>query len=137
MQKTEGQINEAAKHSGVHRTTLYRLDSKILLYLQAAERIEVSMTSRLVLNRYQILKLLGEGGMGRVYLVRDLWKKPEEKPLPLALKFLPRQATAGEIASFKQEFEVLRQLNHPHLAQVYDFGFDAERNQHFFHFRIF
>lgn len=73
----------------------------------------------LVNHRYEVLRKLGEGGMGRVYLVADRLEEGRE----LALKTL--KADVGEPAYyefFAHEFEALTKLKHPNLAEVYDFG---------------
>lgn len=68
---------------------------------------------------YKILKLLGRGGMGTVYLAED--KKLKR---PVALKILPRQFTNNEehINLFKQEARAASQFSHPNIAHIYEFG---------------
>src|SRR3990172_2819013 len=61
-------------------------------------------------RRYRILRLLGEGGMGRVYLVADLLRGEQL----VALKTLRRGIlpdSAGE--RFKEEFRAMARLGHP------------------------
>ena len=70
-----------------------------------------------VYNRYQILKKLGEGGMGVVYLVRDTFVGENEESSQIALKFLPEGAEQKSIEAFKREFSVLTKLSHPHIAR--------------------
>jgi predicted Ser/Thr protein kinase len=68
------------------------------------------------IGSYQILSLLGEGGMGEVYRARDSKLKRE-----VALKLLP-DAFANDperMARFQREAEVLASLNHPNIAQIY------------------
>ncbi|MHC4598508.1 MAG: serine/threonine-protein kinase, partial [Planctomycetota bacterium] len=89
----------------------------------------VEPLSGLIVNRYRIEKELGTGGMGEVYLVRDLL----EGEAPKALKTLPEELSDSEtLERFKIEFETLAKLNHPNLEKVYDFEYDGERNLHFF-----
>ncbi|MFO1463582.1 MAG: protein kinase [bacterium] len=74
---------------------------------------------------------IGEGSFGEVYLAMDpaLGRK-------VAVKFLRLDSSnphfANAVALFKREFELLRELKHPHLAAVHDFGLDPQRNQYFF-----
>ncbi len=70
-------------------------------------------------NRYRIVKFLGEGGMGKVYLVEDELKENRR----LALKTIRASATGGDlIRHLKNEFQLLTRLRHPNLCEVYDFG---------------
>jgi Tol biopolymer transport system component/predicted Ser/Thr protein kinase len=72
------------------------------------------------LGSYQIVALLGAGGMGQVYRAKDSNLKRE-----VALKVLPADVAADpeRLARFQREAEVLASLNHPNIAQVY--GIDA------------
>ena len=68
--------------------------------------------------RYQIIRELGSGGMGKVYLVNDR-TRPEQE---FALKALSlKDPDEHFLECFKAEFEILSNLDHPHLAKVYDF----------------
>lgn len=75
-------------------------------------------------SRYEIVSLLGRGGMGAVYRVRDLVRDRQ-----LALKQLlvghAAQVANDVTARFEREFRVLRELAHPRIIQVYDYGLDA------------
>ena len=83
----------------------------------------------LINNRYHIIKELGRGGMGGVYLVEDILKDKRK----IALKrILPERDDIGFIEYFKHEFEALTRLNHPNIARVYDFGAEEEEGKYFF-----
>jgi len=73
------------------------------------------MTDRTILH-YTILKKLGEGGMGVVYLAYDT--KLERK---VAIKFLPSQEsiTQDDRERFKTEARAAAALNHPNIAHIY------------------
>ena len=68
------------------------------------------------LGAYEIVALLGVGGMGEVYRATDTNLKRA-----VAIKVLPASvATDPErLARFQREAEVLAALNHPHIAQIY------------------
>ena len=68
------------------------------------------------IGSYQILSLLGEGGMGAVYRAHDTKLKRD-----VAVKILPEAFThdPGRMARFQREAEVLASLNHPNIAQIY------------------
>jgi hypothetical protein len=70
-------------------------------------------------TRYRIVALLGRGGMGEVYRADDL-----ELGQSVALKFLPPGVAADprELARFRNEVRVARQIAHPNVCRVYDIG---------------
>jgi len=72
-----------------------------------------------LVGRYQILGLLGRGGMGEVYRAEDL-----SLGQPVALKFLPDDvaADADRLARFRTEVSIARQVSHPNVCRVYDIG---------------
>jgi serine/threonine-protein kinase len=84
----------------------------------------------MVAGRYQIIGLLGKGGMGEVYRANDLTLDQ-----PVALKFLPESMArdAGMLARFHNEVRIARQVSHPNVCRVYDLG---EVNGHIFRWSI-
>lgn len=68
------------------------------------------------LGAYEILALLGAGGMGEVYRARDT-----RLNRLVAIKVLPEAfaADADRLARFTREAQTLAALNHPHIAQIY------------------
>lgn len=82
--------------------------------LENADSGPVTVGKRI--GSYEILGLLGAGGMGEVYRARDTRLKRE-----VALKVVP-QALANDperMARFQREAEVLAAINHPNIAHVY------------------
>jgi non-specific serine/threonine protein kinase len=73
------------------------------------------MTGKTILH-YKILKKLGEGGMGVVYLAEDTKLKRQ-----VAIKFLPRHVSANEEEQrrFEREAQAAAALNHPNITQIY------------------
>jgi len=70
-------------------------------------------------NRYRILRKLGQGGMGSVFLVEDTLENNKK----IALKTIQaEQQKLPALEKFKNEFKSLTELHHPNLAEVYDFG---------------
>jgi tetratricopeptide (TPR) repeat protein len=70
-------------------------------------------------NRYEVLNLVGEGGMGAVYKVRD-----RELDRFVALKVIrPELAVHPEILQrFKQELILARQVTHKNVIRIFDLG---------------
>ncbi|MCQ4164121.1 serine/threonine-protein kinase [Tahibacter harae] len=62
---------------------------------------------------YQILGLLGEGAMGRVYRARE-----SQPPREVALKVMHALGRSA-LARFRREVELLAQLEHPGIARLY------------------
>src|SRR5262249_35939008 len=75
---------------------------------------------------YQVLSLLGAGGMGEVYRARDT-----KLGRDVALKILPGSFTHDpeRVARFQREAHVLAALNHPHIGAIY--GLDEAHGQQF------
>src|SRR5215472_101529 len=70
-------------------------------------------------GRYEIIEMLGEGGMGTVYRARD-----NEVDRIIALKVIrPDLAANPEILRrFKQELVLARQITHKNVIRIYDLG---------------
>jgi len=73
-------------------------------------------------NRYEIVQLLGEGGMGAVYSALD-----RELDRHVALKLIKPQLASNPaiLARFKQELLLSRQVTHRNVVRIYDLG-DAD-----------
>ena len=71
------------------------------------------------LDSYEVLGLLGAGGMGEVYRARDPVLKRE-----VAIKVLPSFVSQDpdRLRRFEQEAQAAAALNHPNILAVYQFG---------------
>jgi serine/threonine protein kinase/tetratricopeptide (TPR) repeat protein len=66
---------------------------------------------------FEIVKIIGRGGMGVVYLARDIKLKRS-----VAIKSIPAVLASSSIARkrFRREAELLASLNHPNIAVIHD-----------------
>lgn len=73
------------------------------------------------LGQHKILRELGAGGMGKVYVAFDVKTERE-----VALKVLPPElaATPERLARFRSEAKILAKLKNPHIVTVYQVGSD-------------
>ncbi|MBI1249403.1 protein kinase [bacterium] len=69
--------------------------------------------------RYRLLKKLGQGGMGSVYLGED-----QESNQRVAIKTLPADTISDEMSlqRFQKEIRLLSEVNHPNIANLIDVG---------------
>jgi len=87
----------------------------------AAQPVTAHEPPKLLLGRYRLQKLLGAGGMGRVFRAEDVVTKQ-----PVAIKLLPLSATGSEGSQKWQRFcteaNILRTLRHPSIVAIHDFS---------------
>ena len=100
--------------------------------LMAEQRSNLAPASGLVpsllghsVSHYQVLSLLGAGGMGEVYLAQDtsLGRK-------VALKLLPPAFTGDQerLRRFQQEARSVSALNHPNILTIYEVGIAGDNH---------
>ncbi len=79
----------------------------------------MNLTSGTKLGPYEIVSLLGAGGMGEVYRARDSRLKRD-----VAVKVLPQALSldADRLRRFEQEALATAALNHPNILAVFDIG---------------
>ena len=83
---------------------------------------------QLLLRRYLILSILGQGGMGTVFRVRD-----ELTGIDLALKALPPSLALNfsEMKTVRENFRLVHDLHHPHIANLNTLEQDPESGAYF------
>jgi hypothetical protein len=70
-------------------------------------------------GRYTVLRKLGSGSLGSVYLARD-----EKARRPVALKIIRSGRTAAQaVRPMQDEFRAIAGFTHPRIARAYDFGY--------------
>jgi len=81
------------------------------------------MKERILLDKYEIIRELGRGGMATVYLAIDKQLKRE-----VAIKMLhPHMNQEEHILRFEREAIILANLSHPNILNIYEF-FEYETN---------
>lgn len=71
-----------------------------------------------LLDRYIVERVLGEGGMGRVYLGRHVLLG-----MPAALKVLSVSSMPGMAQRFEREAKLMARVRHPNVVAILDYGF--------------
>ena len=73
-------------------------------------------------DRYELEEVLGEGGMGTVYLARD-----RKHDRPVAIKTIHPDRTSEEVRTrFEREISITARLQHPHILPLLDSGIAGE-----------
>lgn len=77
-------------------------------------------------NRYQIIKKIGGGGMGAVYLATDSNLGGTQRAVKeMVQAHIEEDAQAKAIEDFQRESMILSSLDHPSIPTIYDYFFDA------------
>jgi len=79
------------------------------------------------LGSFEIVRLLGAGGMGQVYLARD-----RDLNRSVAVKVLPAEVTTQpqRLARFEQEARAASTLSHPNICHIYHLGETPDRQRY-------
>ncbi len=90
----------------------------------ATPEAAADLTGR-TLGDYAVLRKIGQGGMGQVYLARQQSLKRE-----VALKILRKELAANAVAlkRFQAEAEAVARISHPNIVQVYAVGVEDGLN---------
>jgi len=98
---------------------------KIPSLFESVDLVSSILTPR---GDFKILDLLGEGGMGKVYLAQrlDMWGKK------VALKTLREDVTSDQAPKrFENESRLMSELNHPAFPHVYEYGLTVDEKPYF------
>ncbi|BBM84700.1 protein kinase domain-containing protein [Candidatus Uabimicrobium amorphum] len=68
-------------------------------------------------NRYQFQKTIGQGGMGKVYLVEDTFSGE----LVVVKECIPKENAQNVIERIKREYQFMKKIQHPNLVSALDF----------------
>jgi non-specific serine/threonine protein kinase/serine/threonine-protein kinase len=129
--------DEHEQHAGNNKPEMDREDAaKEKEYVPGEKEPSVNATASLVgmerpgnqIGRYKLLSILGEGGMGMVYLAEQEGQLRRK----VALKIIkPGMDSKRVIARFETERQALALLDHPGIAQVYDAGTTEQGRPYF------
>jgi eukaryotic-like serine/threonine-protein kinase len=106
-QKTDGFLNETAME-------------------MRARQIAIDLPASLIgrrLDHYQVLALIGAGGMGEVYRAKDL-----QLDRDVAIKVLPDHLARNSdaMARFEREAQAVAALSHPNILAIHEFGVEND-----------
>lgn len=87
--------------------------------LEAFEPSDDPLIGRLLADRYKVLRTIGEGGMGRVYLAEHVRMGRLSAVKVMSPALAP---TADAIGRFNREAANASRINQPNVAAIYDFG---------------
>jgi serine/threonine protein kinase len=98
------------------------LNDKAFLSRQPLEGLGTSMPGQ-TLGAYRLISLIGEGGMGTVWLAERSDGRFDRKVAIKFLRFL--FGSPSSTGRFRREGRILGQLSHPHIAEMIDAGVSA------------
>lgn len=92
----------------------------------AKTEISVFQAGHLLNERYEIIRQLGKGGMGEVFLAEDTKIKRQ-----VSLKVLHSNIASNKerLRRFHQEAKAVSALNHPHIMTIYEFDRTSDEIQ--------
>jgi len=125
---TPDQIDDARKQAPLPvAEALVKMGVITALQRETVEKKLEAQREGTELGGCRLLKKIGEGGMGAVYLAEDPARKRK-----VAIKVLPkRHASDAEfLKRFRREAEAATRLDHPNIVQAYSAG--EERGHHFY-----
>jgi serine/threonine-protein kinase len=108
----------------------YRFDSIAIIgeTEPLSDKTTVFSSGSIIGGRYRVKKLIGQGGMGSVFLVHDTMLRDQKKALKVIHPRLVKNPEA--LQRFIDEVIICQKLNHPNIIRV--FHLDRIDNFHFF-----
>ena len=103
----------------------------LTVHLQPESEGKDGPGSRLGDGRYTLVRMLGKGGMGEVWLAKD-----EQLDEEVALKRLPSEVGADAMAlnDMRREVQKSRALSHPNIIRIHDSSAVRRRSSHLFEY---
>ncbi len=119
LERARAQIPDGPASEAAVRLARLLIQQGALTTYQA-RKVLAGATRGFFLGDYRILRSLGEGGMGKVYLAAN-----QKDGMRVAIKVLPpsKAADGGQaLLRFRREMELSTRANHPNLARTIDVG---------------
>ncbi len=94
----------------------------LLTYFQARQLLQGRWRRFTIGSKYKLLEMIGQGGMGAVYLCEHMSLKRL-----VALKVMPEDKVKapGALERFHREARAIAMLDHPNIVRAFDMGQDA------------
>ena len=134
----ENDLTKSGSKQDTDRTWLSRLDrsGKLARMLGIADESMLAFNdqqARIIGARYTLLRKLGQGGLGTVWLARD-----ENLRRYVAVKEITRQLDEDEeaMSHFRREAEITGRLEHPGIVPIYQYGTDTKTGRGFYAMRF-
>ncbi|WP_372366010.1 protein kinase [Candidatus Uabimicrobium sp. HlEnr_7] len=87
----------------------------------SGENSVVTSKSKRKIKQYEIIEVIGQGGMGKVYKALDT-----NMQRIVALKVMLEKKTEVSLQRFKREALTMAKLNHPNILEIYESGNDGD-----------
>ena len=96
-------------------------DSQSLTNPDTTQTADADLSGQ-VLDDYRILRRLGQGGMGQVYLAQQISLRRQVALKVLKPELAASPTSATSLARFKAEAEVIARATHCNILQIYAIG---------------
>ncbi|MBT5018262.1 MAG: serine/threonine protein kinase, partial [Planctomicrobium sp.] len=119
--------------SSIRESIVQQLDQygrvATVLGLSANDLANSQFQRRVSEGCFQLLRIIGQGGLGVVWLARD-----EKLKRIVAIKEILRESTSQspEVKRFQRKAEITGRLEHPSIVPLYQFGLDEQTVQPFY-----